>query len=149
MFKQLKRFLSLTFAILTLLAFGFTPSALAAPKLPQPNQNGDYIEQTSHVYWSVVDADPKGLNCRMGTEPIAEIWSPNYPGFPPIGDWPVVTTLQPQEVFQAELSYAGFATTLDQQFKPWIFINNRLDGTQANCFVRAHQDLVQPVAKPQ
>lgn len=149
MLKQLKQFFSLTFAILMLLAFGFTPSAFATSKLPQPNQNGDYIEQTSHVDWTVVDSDSDGLNCRMGTEPIEEIWSPNYPGFPTIGDWPVVTTLQPEEVFKAEISYAGFATTLDQQFKPWIFIKNRQDGTKAKCFVRANQDFVQPVAEPE
>lgn len=148
MFKQLKRFLGLTFAILMLVACNFTAPASAASKLPQPNQNGDYM-QTSHIYWTVVDSDPSGLNCHMGTEPIEDIWSPNYPGFPTIGDWPVVTTLQTQEVFKAELSYAGFATTLDQQFKPWIFIQNRLDGTAANCFVRARQDLVEPVAQPE
>ncbi len=146
MFRQLKRMLGVTFVILALLTLSLTPSAFADPNMPKPNQNGDYIDQTSHTAWTVVGSDPNGLNCPMGTQPIEEIWSPDYPGFPPIENWPVVTTLESNEDFQAKLSYAGFATTLDQRFKPWIFIENRQNNAEANCFVRAHEDFVQPVA---
>ncbi|MGB3404482.1 MAG: hypothetical protein WBA77_17485 [Microcoleaceae cyanobacterium] len=148
MLQKFKRIIGIVFVILTLFTLSVTPSAQADPSLPEPNNNGDYIEQTSHTSWTVVDRDPSGLNCRMGTQPIDEIWSPEYAGFPPINSWPVVTTLAANETFEAKISDAGFATTLDQDFKPWIYIADRLNNEAANCFVRANQAFVQPIPEP-
>lgn len=147
MFKLFKQMIGIIFVILTLFTLSLTPSALADPSLPEPNPNGDYT-QTSHTDWMVVDRDPSGLNCRMGSQPIEDIWSPDYPGFPAIHTWPVVATLEANETFEAQLNPVGLATTRDQAFKPWIYIEDRLNGQEANCFVRANQAFIQPVANP-
>ncbi|MGC9525444.1 MAG: hypothetical protein ACP5D7_07885 [Limnospira sp.] len=128
--------------------FAGITAPVAADSLPKPNDKGDYIGNSSHAYWQVVDPDPQGLNCRMGEQSIKEIWSPDNPGFPPIGSWPVVSTLSENEVFEGQLSYGGFVFTFDQNRDPWIFIKNKSDGTPANCFVRANNLFVQPVEEP-
>ncbi|WRH67706.1 MAG: hypothetical protein RSE13_04975 [Planktothrix sp. GU0601_MAG3] len=103
---------------------------------------------SSHLYWQVIDPDPNGLNCRMGNASIEEIWNPDNPGFPTISNWPVVATFKPNEIFRAQLSYSGFVVTRDNQFLPWIFVKKKLDGTPANCFVRASSALIKPVEEP-
>lgn len=144
-FKAIYRIVILSLGLVFLL--GITPT-WAAQSLPEPNAQGNYVSLSSHLYWQVVDADPKGLNCRMGNASIEEIWNPDNPGFPTIGNWPVATTLKPEEIFRAQVSYSGFVFTRDEQFLPWIFVKKKLDGTPANCFVRANSALIKPVEEP-
>ena len=145
MSKQFKTLRQLLILVLGLVFLFGTTSVWAANSLPQPNEKGDYVSKSDHLYWQVVDPDPNGLNCRMGEAPIEAIWSPDNPGFPAIGSWPAVTTLKPDEVFKAQLSYSGFVATFDQELQPWIFIKKKQDGTPANCFVRANQTLIKPI----
>jgi hypothetical protein len=46
------------------------------------------------------------------------------------------------------VSYSGFVFTRDAQFLPWIFVKKKLDGTPANCFIRANSALIKPVEQP-
>jgi hypothetical protein len=147
MLKKLRVFGLIFILVVGLVLTGLTAPVFAA-SLPQPDEVGDYIGNSNHVYWQVVDPDPQGLNCRMGEQSIEEIWNPDNPGFPPIGSWPAVTTLQENEVFEGKLSYGGFIFTFADNRDPWIFIKNKSDGTPANCFVRANHLFVQPVEEP-
>ncbi|WP_144017676.1 hypothetical protein [Planktothrix sp. PCC 11201] len=144
-FKAIYRIVILSLGLVFLL--GITPT-WAAQSLPEPNAQGNYVSLSSHLYWQVVDADPNGLNCRMGNSSIEEIWNPDNPGFPSISNWPVVATFKPDEIFRAQVSYSGFVFTRDDQFLPWIFVKKKLDGTPANCFVRANSALIKPVEEP-
>lgn len=144
-FKAIYRIVILSLGLVFLL--GITP-VWAAQSFPEPNAQGNYVSLSSHVYWQVVDPDPNGLNCRMGNASIEEIWNPDNPGFPTISNWPVVATFKPNEIFRAQLSYSGFVVTRDSQFLPWIFVKKKLDGTPANCFVRANSALIKPVEEP-
>jgi hypothetical protein len=147
MFKKLR-----VIGLILMLIVGWVLTGLTAPvwadSLPKPDEMGDYVGNSKHVYWKVVDSDPQGLNCRMGEQAIERIWSPDNPGFPPIGSWPAVITLRENEVFEGQLSYGGFIFTFDDNRDPWIFIKNKSDGTPANCFVRANNLFVRPVEKP-
>jgi hypothetical protein len=144
-FKAIYRIVILSLGLVFLL--GITPT-WAAQSLPEPNAQGNYVSLSSHLYWQVVDADPNGLNCRMGNSSIEEIWNPDNPGFPSISNWPVAVTFKPDEIFRAQVSYSGFVFTRDDQFLPWIFVKKKLDGTPANCFVRANSALIKPVEEP-
>ncbi len=144
-FKAIYRIMILSLGLVFLL--GITP-VWAAQSLPEPNPQGNYVSISSHLYWQVVDSDPNGLNCRMGNASIEEIWNPDNPGFPNISNWPAVTTFKPDEIFRAQLSYSGFVVTRDNQFLPWIFVKQKIDGTPANCFVRANSALIKPVEEP-
>lgn len=144
-FKAIYRIVILGLGLVFLL--GITP-VWAAKSLPEPNDRGNYMTKSDHLYWQVVDPDPNGLNCRMGNARIEEIWNPDHLGFPAISSWPAVTALKPDEVFRAQPSYGGFVITFDDQFLPWIFIKKKPDGTPANCFVRANSALIKPVEKP-
>jgi hypothetical protein len=144
-FKAIYRIVILSLGLVFLL--GITP-VWAAQSLPEPNPQGNYVSISSHLYWQVVDSDPNGLNCRMGNASIEEIWNPDNPGFPNISNWPAVTTFKPDEIFRAQLSYSGFVVTRDNQFLPWIFVKQKIDGTPANCFVRANSALIKPVEEP-
>lgn len=147
MLKILSQITRLILVIFGLIWFGVTSPVLAENSLPQPNSTGNYSGTSNHLYWQVVDSDPNGLNCRMGELSIQKVWSPDVAGYPQIGTWPVVTTLDKDEVFQAQQTYAGFVFTLDQNLNPWIFIRNKGDGTPANCFVRSNTAFVQPIAE--
>ncbi len=144
-FKAIYRIMIFSLGLVFLL--GITPT-WAAQSLPEANAQGNYVSLSSHLYWQVVDPDPKGLNCRMGNASIEEIWNPDNPGFPSISNWPVATTLKPEEIFRAQVSYSGFVFTRDDQFLPWIFVKKKLDGTPANCFVRPNSALIKPVEEP-
>ena len=144
-FKAIYRIVILSLGLVFLL--GITPTWAAQP-LPEPNAQGNYVSLSSHLYWQVVDSDPNGLNCRMGNSSIEEIWNPDNPGFPSISNWPVVATFKPDEIFRAQVSYSGFVFTRDAQFLPWIFVKKKLDGTPANCFIRANSALIKPVEQP-
>ncbi|WP_254032359.1 hypothetical protein [Planktothrix agardhii] len=144
-FKAIYRIVILSLGLVFLL--GITPTWAAQP-LPEPNAQGNYVSLSSHLYWQVVDSDPNGLNCRMGNSSIEEIWNPDNPGFPSISNWPVVATFKPDEIFRAQVSYSGFVFTRDDQFLPWIFVKKKLDGTPANCFIRANSALIKPVEQP-
>ncbi|BAI91037.1 hypothetical protein [Arthrospira platensis] len=141
--------LGLIIVLIAGLVFGVgTAGVLADTSLPQPNDNGDYIGNSNHLYWQVVDPDPNGLNCRMGSESIKEVWNPEKSGFPRIINFPVVERLQTDEVFTGKLSYGGFIVTLDSDLKPWIYIEEKADATPANCFVRANDLFIKPIEKP-
>jgi hypothetical protein len=144
-FKAIYRIVIFSLGLVFLL--GITPT-WAAQSLPEANAQGNYVSLSSHLYWQVVDPDPKGLNCRMGNASIEEIWNPDNPGFPTISSWPVAATFKPEEIFRAQVSYSGFVFTRDEQFLPWIFVKKKLDGTPANCFVRANSSLIKPVEEP-
>ena len=145
MFKRGSRIWGLILLVLGLFLFCGQPPILAAHSLPQPDESGDFSGNLNHLYWQVVDPDPNGLNCRMGEFSIKQVWSLDNPGYPEIGSWPPVTTLQKDEIFQAQRTYAGFVVTFDENLNPWIFIKNKSDGTPANCFVRANNAYVQPI----
>lgn len=144
-FQTIRKLLILVLGLVFLLG---TTSVWAANSLPEPNEKGDFVSKSDHLYWQVIDPDPNGLNCRMGEEPIEAIWSPDNPGFPAISTWPAVTTFKPDEIFKAQLSYSGFVATFDDQLQPWIFIKKKEDGTPANCFVRASRNLIKPIEEP-
>lgn len=147
MLKKL-RVLGLIIVLVAGLVFSVSNSTvLAVSSLPEPNDNGDYISNSSHFYWQVTDPDPNGLNCRMGSESIEEVWNPENSSFPSIINFPVVETLQTDEIFTGKLSYGGFIFTLDSDMKPWIYIEKKADGTSANCFVRANDLFVKPIDK--
>jgi hypothetical protein len=147
MFKRVSLIRGLIGLVLGLILGLANSPVLAANSLPQPNDMGDYSGNLNHLYWQVVDPDPEGLNCRMGQFSIREVWSLDNSGYPEIGSWPVVTTLEKDDIFQAQRTYAGFVVTFDQNLNPWIFIKNKSDGTPANCFVRANTAFVQPIAE--
>lgn len=60
----------------------------------------------------------------------------------------MVERLQTNEVFTGKLSYGGFIVTLDYDLKPWIYVEQKADGTPANCFVRANDLFIKPIEKP-
>ena len=125
--------------------FDTTQNSTPQPELPQPNERGEY-QRTSHRYWQVVDSDPNGLNCRMGTHSIQEIEDPGSKVDLNIGSWPVVGTLKQGEEFEIYLGPSGLGVLYDKQHQPWFFVEKSqgIDGP-ANCFVRAHSSFVQPV----
>ena len=125
--------------------FDTTQNLTPQPELPQPNERGEY-QRTSHRYWQVVDSDPNGLNCRMGTHSIQEIENPGSKIDLNIGSWPVVGTLKQGEEFEIYLGPSGLGVLYDKQHQPWFFVEKSqgIDGP-ANCFVRAHSSFVQPV----
>ena len=122
-----------------------TQKSTSQVELPQPNERGEY-QRTSHRYWQVVDSDPNGLNCRMGTHSIEEIENPGSKIDLNIGSWPVVGTLKQGEEFEIYLGPSGLGVLYDKQHQPWFFVEKSqgIDGP-ANCFVRAHSSFVQPV----
>ncbi|MDY7024518.1 MAG: hypothetical protein SWJ54_24740 [Cyanobacteriota bacterium] len=149
MFHIISAIRALMILVFGLILFSVSSPVFAENSLPQPDEMGDYRSQINHLYWQVVDPDPNGLNCRMGESSIQEVWNIDSPRYPEIGTWSVVTTLQTNEVFKAELTYGGFLATFDQNFNPWIFVEEKSDGTPANCFVRANNNFVQPIAESQ
>lgn len=73
MLKKL-RVLGLIVVLVVGLVFSVdTPGVLADTSLPQPNDNGDYIGNSNHLYWQVFDPDSNSLNCPMGPQSIKEV----------------------------------------------------------------------------
>ena len=125
--------------------FDTTQNSTPQPELPQPNERGEY-QRTSHRYWQVVDSDPNGLNCRMGTHSIQEIENPGSKVDLNIGSWPVVGTLKQGEEFEIYLGPSGLGVLYDKQHQPWFFVEKSEGiGGPRNCFVRARSSFVQPV----
>ena len=125
--------------------FDTTQNFPPQPELPQPNERGEY-QRTSHRYWQVVDSDPNGLNCRMGTHSIQEIEDPGSKVDLNIGSWPVVGTLKQGEEFEIYLGPSGLGVLYDKQHQPWFFVEKSEGiGGPRNCFVRARSSFVQPV----
>ena len=114
--------------------------------LPRTNRNGDYVQKTSHGFWTVVDPDPAGLNCR---------WSPQMPDnwFAPdakwpildIWRWPIVHTFKYGSVLTANRTPAGFITFSDTRDLPWIKVALGFDGNDTICLVRAHRRFIVPI----
>jgi hypothetical protein len=121
------------------------PQTTSQVELPEPNAQGDY-QRTSHRYWQVVDADPKGLNCRMGKYSIQEIQNPGNDIDLNIGSWPVVGILKQGQKFEIYLGPSGSGVLYDAQNQPWFFVEKTFDrGAPSSCFVRANSKFIQPV----
>ncbi|HEY9838792.1 MAG TPA: hypothetical protein V6D27_18055 [Vampirovibrionales bacterium] len=119
--------------------------AIATSVLPQTNAQGDYTGKSNHINWRVVDPDSNGLNCRMGDQPIDQVWNPSA-GALNIGSWPVTGTLPPDSTFQAALSPGGFVLTFDSNNQPWIFVESSNGPEQtSNCFIRANTKYIEPL----
>ncbi|MBE9160907.1 hypothetical protein [Tychonema sp. LEGE 06208] len=113
--------------------------------LPQPNEEGEYT-RTSHQYWEVVDSDPNGLNCRMGSHSIREIEDPGSKIDLNIGSWPVVGTLKQGQNFEIYLGPSGLGVLYDDRHQPWFFVaKSEGVGGPSNCFVRARSSFVKPI----
>ncbi|MCT7958627.1 hypothetical protein [Laspinema palackyanum] len=121
---------------------------IATSVLPQTNAQGDYTGKSNHINWRVVDPDPNGLNCRMGDQPIDQVWNPSA-GALNIGSWPVAGTLPPDSTFKAALSPGGFVLTFDANTQPWMFVESSNGPEQtSNCFIRANSKYIEPIIPP-
>ncbi|MGB3532175.1 MAG: hypothetical protein WBA13_01515 [Microcoleaceae cyanobacterium] len=115
-------------------------------RLPQHDENGNY-RRSPHKIWKVVDADPNGLNCRMTSMSYRELIDPRNDVEFDIVNWPVVGTLRREQQFRIDLGPAGMGMMYDTRQQPWIFVNQTLNGNSVTqCFVRANNRFVQPVA---
>ena len=111
---------------------------------PPGDRTGDFSSRTGHLFWTVVDADPSGLNCR---------WSPDVPEawYAPDADWsdrdyqnwPVAMTFDYGTVLTANITPAGFATVTDSRDLPWLKV--RLGSADQICLVRASSRYILPI----
>lgn len=129
--------------VLLLGTIAIAPTVLAQMPVPQPNAQGDY-PRTSHLLWTVVDADPNGLNCRWSEE-ISDPWySPGARfGDFNIADWAIVRRFWSGTVLNANRTPAGFTYIYDDRGFPWLKVS--LGDRDEICLVRANQQFVVPV----
>lgn len=112
--------------------------------LPTANASGDYIQRTQHRTWTVVDADPKGLNCRW-SEQMPDNWYSPEAQLPPltIEQWPVVRQFRQGETLTANNTPAGFVMVADDKDQPWLKVS--LGAQNEICLVRANAQYIKPV----
>lgn len=115
-----------------------------AEALPKADENGDYIRRTQHRTWTVVDADPGGLNCRWSDAMPANWYSPDAQ-LPPltIEQWPVVRQFRQGETLTSNITPAGFAMLIDDKNQPWLKVS--LGAQDQICLVRANAQYIKPV----
>jgi len=109
---------------------------------PATNQNGDY--QLKYEEWEVIDSDPKGLNCRaipsIVEKPSDAVWGN---GIDDISKWNVVETFRKGRRVTAAIGRLGDQRVLiDNQGKPWLYVNRR---GQKGCVIRANRNLIKPI----
>lgn len=138
------------FVVSSITALCATALAQEQSGLPIPDKKtGDYA-RASHKYWQVVDPDPKGLNCRMGSYTKEQIYNASNTIKMDIFNWRVVGTLKREQSFENELGPAGFGIIYDTQKKPWMFVDKvYAKGAPKHCFVRANSKYIKPVPPPQ
>lgn len=115
-----------------------------AQDLPTANASGDYTQRTQHRTWTVVDADPSGLNCRWSDQMPADWYSPSAQ-LPPltIEQWPVVRQFRQGETLTANITPAGFAMLVDDKDQLWLKVS--LGAQDQICLVRANAQYIKPV----
>lgn len=123
--------------------------------LPTPNQQGDYPippprnRGDRQVNWQVVDADPKGLNCRMAKQfqgvrmdsldTPDELYQRNRYD---VSQWPVVTRFRRGQRIQAVTgNLANQIVVVDRRGKMWLPIHTG----KGDCLVRANSRFIRPL----
>lgn len=133
---------------------GFASATFATPTL---TPNGDYRDQNGrspgYLTWEVVDADPKGLNCRMaeqfrpvsldGADTPADVYR-NYRH--EVSQWEVLFAFRRGQRLNAVSGNMGNnqIMLIDRQGKPWLGVNT----SRGDCFVRANSRFVRPIGAP-
>lgn len=120
--------------------------AIASPSqsLDRPyDSNGDYIG-TDHRFWTVVDSDPNGLNCRW-SEDNPEMWYSPGATFPNknIANWPIVRRFDYGTVLTANQTPAGLVFFEDDRGLPWLKVS--LGDRDRICLVRANRRYIVPL----
>ena len=137
---------------------GLLLTAQAASATPRLNAAGDYVDApprqagAGYQKWKVVDADPKGLNCRMASEfrPVAldgadapnALYENNRHN---ISQWSVVFAFSKGQELSAVTGNWGAQQIMlrDRDGNPWLGVNtNRQRG---DCFVRANRRFIEPI----
>lgn len=105
---------------------------------------GNYI-RTPHIYWTVVDEDPAGINVRMHPkfpnhyEDPRAVWPTT-----PVGQWPVIGTLPRGSLVHGVRGNLGVIHLTDPDGAKWLMIRFG----QALGFVRWSRAFVVPAAGP-
>lgn len=140
--------------------------AVAAPAafaLPTANASGNYqLSQLrgkpGQTNWTVVDADPKGLNCRMAkqyrsfsmdaADTPANLYINNVHR---IYNWSIVGTFRKNDRLQAVTGNMGRnqIVLFDDRGMAWIPVVAPKNAQARNCFVRANDRLIKPLKEDQ
>ncbi len=144
-----------TVTVLTSILLAATTSMIAVAT-PTANRQGDYTNDkrgSFHQYWEVVDADTKGLNCRMakqfqgipadGMEGAVDTF---YRSRPNISAWTVVHKFPPRQKIEAlSGNLANQLILLDNANSPWLAVRFIRGGKGMDCFVRANTRFIKPI----
>jgi hypothetical protein len=127
----------------------FTSSLAYAPAAAALTMNpvGDYLQAkgsrgTMYPQWQVVDADPKGLNCRANPAFAVNMDVSQ----PDVSKWPVLKTFKPGAKLPGVGGNNGNVpiSIEDNRGKPWIVISTT-NNEKGNCLVRANSQFVRPL----
>jgi hypothetical protein len=137
----------LTTFICAVLFFTSSLSYAPAASALAINPAGDYVQErgsrgASYPQWQVVDADPKGLNCRANAA-----FSANMDvSHPDVSQWPVLKTFKPGAKLPGVGGNNGNVpiSVEDNRGKPWIVISTT-NNEKGNCLVRANSQFVRPL----
>jgi hypothetical protein len=135
------------FTLLVLFGVLLVPlGAIAQSSMPQPNSNGDFMTNTSHPTWQVIDTDPNGLNCRWSDQMPVEWFDPGatWPRRD-ISSWTSVRRFQNGAVLSANSTPAGFVTITDTRGRPWLKVN--IGSNDQICLVRANRRFIRPISE--
>lgn len=140
-----------------------TVTASVALAIPTAGANGNYqLSQLrgkpGQTNWLVVDADPKGLNCRMakqyrsfamdGAETPANLY---INSIHKIYDWSIAGTFRKNDRIQAVTGNMGRnqIVLIDDRGMAWIPIVAPKNAQAKNCFVRANSRFIKPIKEDQ
>jgi hypothetical protein len=137
---------------------GLLLTAQAASATPRLNAAGDYVDApprqggAGYQKWRVVDADPKGLNCRMASEfrPVtldgadapATLYQNNRHN---ISQWSVVFSFAKGQELRAVTGNMGAQQIMlrDRDGNSWLGVHT--NAQRGDCFVRANRRFVEPI----
>ncbi|MBW4418111.1 MAG: hypothetical protein KME13_02645 [Myxacorys californica WJT36-NPBG1] len=137
---------------------GLLLTVQAASATPRLNAVGDYVDApprqagAGYQKWRVVDADPKGLNCRMASEfrPVAldganaptALYENNRHN---ISQWSVVFSFAKGQELRAVTGNWGAQQIMlrDRDGNSWLGVHT--NAQRGDCFVRANRRFVEPI----